>query len=209
MVADLGNTISVSDVKFPDGAVVGLYGGSFNPAHEAHLHVAREALKRFQPHSICWLVSPHNPLKKATDLAPFKQRFLSAQKMARHPQLVVSDFEQRHHLQYSDDTIIALEEAYPRVRFFLMVGADNWANFHKWRNWRDIINRIPIAIFDRTGYSIDARCGPAAQQTRRLMVSDRRFKSLIRQGKPGWTYVPCQRMPHSSTAIRAAGLFRW
>lgn len=209
MVASLGLIQSYPHNNQLDGQVIGLYGGSFNPAHEGHLHVSKEAIKRFHADQLWWLVSPQNPLKSQDQLAPFEQRFESAVHMAHHPKIRISDFEQLHNLTYSIDTICELQARYPKVHFFYVIGADNFALFHKWQGWQDIIHRIPIAIFPRPRYSMKARSGLAAQRMRHLMVSEREFKTRIRQGKTGWTFIECQQNPLSSTAIRNAGLFRW
>ena len=72
---------------------IGLLGGSFNPAHEGHLHISLEALKRLKLDEVWWLVSPQNPLKKASDLEAYALRFETAQALARHPRIRVRDLE--------------------------------------------------------------------------------------------------------------------
>lgn len=200
---------TVDDNEALDGLVIGLYGGSFNPAHEGHLHISKEALKRTGADQLWWLVSPQNPLKSADELAPFEQRFDSALAMAQHPKIRISQFEQQHQLTYSLDTIKDLQERHPKTHFFYIIGADNFALFHRWHGWEDIIRRIPIAIFPRPRYSVKARHGLVAQRMRHLRVSERAFKTRIRQGQNGWTFFQCRQNPLSSTALRNAGLFRW
>ncbi len=210
MVANLGLLQSYPHNNQLDGQVIGLYGGSFNPAHAGHLHISKEAIKRFKADQLWWLVSPQNPLKSKDQLAPFEQRYDSALTMAEgHPKIRISDFEQQYGLTYSIDTIRELQARFPKTHFFYMIGADNFALFHKWQGWQEIMHRIPIAIFPRPRYSMMARCGLAAQRMRHLMVSERVFKTRIRQGKIGWTFIECRQNPLSSTAIRDAGLFRW
>jgi nicotinate-nucleotide adenylyltransferase len=141
---------------------IGLLGGSFNPAHEGHLYISRYALKKLKLDEIWWLVSPQNPLKSSDEMAPFASRFASAKHMAKNRRIHVSDFEQKTGTRYSIDTIKALQKRYPRVQFVWLMGADNLAQFHHWRRWREIFSRLPVVVFDRTPFSHSAMRSPAA-----------------------------------------------
>src|SRR6201985_2991918 len=85
------------------GMRVGLFGGSFNPAHEGHAHVAETALKRLGLDKVIWLVSPQNPLKSASDSASLAARMASARRQARGPHMIVSDVESRAGSRYTID----------------------------------------------------------------------------------------------------------
>ena len=122
-------------VAYP-GMKIGLFGGSFDPAHEGHAHVAETALKRLQLDKVWWLVSPQNPLKPKS--SPFAKRVASAQAQAHGRAMDVTDIEQRLGCAYTYQTLRALKRLYPGVQFFLIMGADNLANFRKWRNWREV-----------------------------------------------------------------------
>jgi nicotinate-nucleotide adenylyltransferase len=74
------------------GQVIGLLGGSFDPPHAGHLHISREALKRFGLDRLWWLVSPGNPLK-ARGPAPLERRIRAARDLVDHPRIDVTDFE--------------------------------------------------------------------------------------------------------------------
>ena len=87
------------------GMRVGLYGGSFNPAHEGHAHVAETARRRLQLDRVIWLVSPQNPLKAAHETAPLETRLAAARAIARGRSMIVSDAETRLGSQYTIDTI--------------------------------------------------------------------------------------------------------
>src|SRR5437762_10003362 len=92
------------------GLRIGLLGGSFNPAHEGHLHVSEVALKRLGLDYVWWLVSPQNPLKAAAETAPLQQRIVRARKTAgRYPRLRVSDIETQMGTRYTIDTIARVE----------------------------------------------------------------------------------------------------
>src|SRR5262245_50826568 len=126
------------------GMRVGLFGGSFDPAHEGHAHVAETALKRLGLDRVWWLVSPQNPLKPKS--SPFEQRLASAQTHAHGSKMVVTDIEQRLGCAYTYETLRELKRLYPGVDFVLVMGADNLANFRKWRNWREVAKALPVAI---------------------------------------------------------------
>jgi nicotinate-nucleotide adenylyltransferase len=165
-------------LAFP-GMRIGLFGGSFDPAHDGHAHVAETALKRLQLDRIWWLVSPQNPLKPAS--SPFSRRLASAKKQARGPKMVVTDLERRLGCAYTYQTLRALKRLYPGVNFFLIMGADNLAHFRKWRNWREVARAVPVVVVSR----------PGAGARQRL------------RAPPGWIFLTARYHIHSSTALRS------
>ncbi len=134
-----------------DGLVIGLLGGSFNPAHDGHLYVSQTAIKRLKLDYVWWLVSPGNPLKDEKSMAAFAARFASAQKAARHPRLIVTDIEKRLGTRYTADTVAALQRRFPNVTFVWLMGSDNLENFHRWQHWEQIVRRVAIAVVQRPG----------------------------------------------------------
>ena len=122
---------------------VGLLGGSFNPAHEGHAHVAETAMARLGLDKVIWLVSPQNPLKSAHETAPLKARMASARRMAHSRSMIVSDAETRIGAQYTLDTLRVLKARFPGVHFVWLMGADNLASFHRWKGWVEIMNEVP------------------------------------------------------------------
>src|SRR5947209_6402211 len=134
------------------GLRIGLFGGSFNPAHEGHLHVSEVALKRLGLDYVWWLVSPQNPLKSVAGTAPLQQRIASARKTAgNHPRLRISDIETQMGTRYTIDTIRRLKARFPNIRFVWLMGSDNLLTFHRWRGWLRLANEVPIAIVIRPG----------------------------------------------------------
>jgi nicotinate-nucleotide adenylyltransferase len=182
---------------------IGLLGGSFNPAHEGHLHISLEALKRLKLDAVWWLVSPQNPLKPTTDMAPYGERFASALAVTRgQPHITVSDFERRAGLHYTHATLSALRHHYPKVQFVWLMGSDNLASFHRWQRWQDIIHIMPMAVFDRSPFSHTALRCPAALALAGRRIQENGIPSLV--NRPGcWAYILMRRHEASSTAIRA------
>lgn len=137
------------------GLKIGLLGGSFNPAHEGHLHVAETAIKRLHLDYVWFLVAPQNPLKPANGMMPLSRRLASARTLAgRNRRLVVSDLEQTLGYRYTIDTIRALNARFPAVRFIWLMGSDNLEQFHRWRSWQEIAARLPIAVILRPGSTL-------------------------------------------------------
>ncbi len=183
---------------------VGLLGGSFNPAHEGHLHLSLEALKRLRLDRVWWLVSPQNPLKPRAGMAPFAARFASAMAMARHPRIRVLDLERRFGTTYTVDLLRRLTR-WRDHRFVLLLGADNLAQLPRWRHWEEIVARVPVAVVERHPYARTALAGPAAQRLVGARLDARRAGELVECRPPAWVFLKVRPHPASSTAIRAAG----
>ncbi|WP_372706173.1 nicotinate-nucleotide adenylyltransferase [Brevundimonas sp.] len=189
------------------GMTVGLFGGSFNPAHDGHAHVAETAMRRLGLDRVVWLVSPQNPLKDARDSAPLAERMASARVAARHaaagPSMIVSDVETRIGVRWTVDTLRALTARHPGVRFVWLMGSDNLADFHRWRGWTDIMRLMPVAVIARPGSMLDSRTAPAAARFAGARVPAGRARLLADMEAPAWTYLTAPLNPRSSTAIRA------
>lgn len=132
------------------GMRVGLLGGSFNPAHEGHLHIARIAMLKFGLDCVWWLVTPQNPLKEARGLASYEKRFSSVEAIiARHPGMIATHIERDLGTKYTYDTVASLKAAYPNTEFLFICGMDNAVIFHKWDRWQDLANMVPIVFIAR------------------------------------------------------------
>lgn len=181
---------------------VGLLGGSFNPPHEGHREISLAALNRLELDAVWWLVTPGNPLKDPDSYAPIDTRLSRARRTANHPDIVISDFESRHNLQYTVDTLAKLIELNPNVQFIWLMGADSLSNFHRWKNWRRIAELAPIAVFNRPGHEADALDSEAAQALDAFRIDERNARGFITSEPPAWIYFSDIDNPLSSTAIR-------
>lgn len=182
---------------------VGLLGGSFDPAHEGHLHAAETARVRLGLDRVIWLVSPQNPLKPGR-AAPLAERMASARAVARTPAMVVSDFETRAGVRFTLDTLRLLRGRCPGVRFVWIMGSDNLAGFHRWRGWRQIMQSTPVAVIARPGTLTRSRSAPAARRFAEARLSSRAARLLPGASAPAWSYLRAPLSAASSTAIRAA-----
>ena len=182
---------------------IGLLGGSFNPAHQGHRDISLAALKYLGLDEIWWMVSPQNPLKPVSGMAPFAERLKSAEAMARHPKIRVTDIESRLGTQFTADTLKALVTRFPSCRFVWLMGADNLAQISSWRDWTKIFHLTPIAVFDRPTYTIKALTSLAARRFRRSRRREAALKTLAATPAPAWVFVHHRLNPISATAIRA------
>jgi len=184
------------------GMRIGLFGGSFNPPHDAHRLVALTALKRLRLDAVWWLVSPGNPLKVGRGLAPLDERIAAARRLARHPAIHVTGIEAALGTRYTFDTIAKLRARCRGVRFVWIMGADNLAQFHLWQNWRGIAGMLPLAIVDRPGASLRAASGVAAQTLARYRMAESDGPLLASTHPPAWIFLHGLKSPLSSTALR-------
>ena len=184
------------------GLKIGLFGGSFNPPHEAHRAVTLLAMKKLGLDRVWWLVTPGNPLKDNKALPPLDERIAQALELADHPRIDVTGFESVIGTKYSSDTIAWLLNECPGVRFVWIMGADNLKYFHRWKNWREIFMMLPIAVVDRGGISLSAASGAAALRHARVRVPESQARTLPGREPPAWVYLHGVKSALSSTALR-------
>ncbi len=186
------------------GQRIGLLGGSFDPPHEGHVHITREALKRFALDEVWWLVSPHNPLK-AHGPAPLEERMAAARRIMRHPHVRILDFESRIGTRLTSRTLRSLLRLCPGVRFVWLMGADNLTGFHRWENWQWIMENVPVGVIARPGDRISARFSPAARRYMPRRLPAERVRLLASRPPPAWCFINIPMLGISSTQLRENG----
>lgn len=193
------------DTRLPitaDGMRIGLLGGSFNPAHEGHLHISEIALKRCNLDRIWWLVTPGNPMKSHQNLAPINQRIKKAREIANNPRIIVTGFEANLPSSYTADTLKFLKKRLPTVSFVWLMGADNLINFHHWQNWQDIFMCLPIIVFNRPNYPLKALSSPAGHTFRAFKKHKETASIIAKAEAPAWVFLPIPLSTASSTTLR-------
>lgn len=184
---------------------IGLLGGSFNPAHEAHRRISLVALKRLGLDQVWWLVSPGNPLKDGRKTPALEKRVEKAREVARQPKIVVTGFEGARPSAYTVDTIRYLKRRYPSVKFVWLMGADNLAGFHRWRAFEEIFRLVPIAVLDRPGFRLKALASQAAQRFHFAQVDETDARGLAALEPPAWAVLTLPLSPLSSSGLRGEG----
>ncbi len=182
----------------------GLLGGSFNPAHGGHRAISLAAIDMLALGEIWWLVSPGNPLKPSTGMAPLDARLARARQVARRAPIRVTDLERHLHTRYTINTLRALVRRHPERRFVWIVGADIIGEFHRWRAWRSIARTVTIAVAVRPGYMGLAVTAPAAAWLRRFVRHLRRPDDWTRWTPPAIVLLPTAPNRTSATALRRA-----
>ena len=184
------------------GMRVGLFGGSFNPAHEGHAHVAETAMRRLGLDRVIWLVSPQNPLKPTHETDALTRRLWGALRYAQGPSMIVSDAETKIGSQYTIDTIRVLKARHPGVRFVWIMGADSLASFHRWRGWIEIMRELPVAVVSRPWINLKSRFSPAALRFAHARIPAAAARTLPYRNPPAWVFLTGPLNFTSSTALR-------
>lgn len=180
---------------------IGLFGGSFDPAHSGHAHVAETALKRLQLDYLWWIPAQGNPLKSTQ--TNYSQRFASAEVMAHGPRMRVTDIEKQLDLRYTNAMIQRLKIMAPQAHFVWIMGGDNLSSFHHWQGWNQIAETVPIAVVARPGAGPRARFSKFARVYRHSRIPDSRAASLALKGAPHWVHLRAPLNWESSTKLRA------
>src|SRR4029078_1950176 len=167
-----------------NGMRMGLLGGSFNPPHAAHRAISLFAIKRLKLYRVWWLLTPGNPLKDTGALHGLAERAEAARKIADDPRIDVSCLEAVIGVRYTVDTIMHLRRRVSGVHFVWIIGADNLAPLHCWKDWRRIAAEVPIAVIDRPPQSFRALAAPAAQALARYRLPANPATPLDRQHAP-------------------------
>jgi nicotinate-nucleotide adenylyltransferase len=184
-------------------APVGLLGGSFNPAHDAHVQISETAIRRLGLARVWWIVTPGNPLKASSTTAPLDERIAAARKLVGSRPITVTGFERDLRNPYTIATLSLLRRRRPQARFVWLMGADCLAEFHRWRQWREIMSLMPIAVVDRPGWHLKGMSSIAAQAfgAHRIPDTEAAIRPLLRP--PAWAFLTAPLSELSSTAIRA------
>lgn len=186
-----------------NGLRIGLLGGSFNPAHGGHLHIARLAMAKFDLDFVWWLVTPQNPLKDKAQTAPYQERFESVRRLIKgHPRMIATHLEAQIRAGYTYDVVARLKKNFPKTDFLWICGMDNALIFHKWDRWRELANLVPVVFIARPPVGNLVQNCPV-----RILADDNARRAQGRQTdlkSPGIYWMPTTRLLDiSSTKIRS------
>ncbi len=184
---------------------IGLLGGSFNPPHKTHREVSLLALRRLKLDRVWWMVSPGNPLKDSKALKPLDERMKQANALAAHPRIDVTAIETILHTRFTVDTVARLMDQYKETRFVFIMGADNLAQFHLWKRWRELAELVPLAVVDRADWSLRALASPAAIALSQARLPEDKAAKLASSAAPAWVFLHGLKSSLSSTKLRSTG----
>lgn len=185
---------------------VALLGGSFNPAHEGHYHLALKAIEKLDCDFVWWMVSPGNPLKNKNNMADFDRRFDSVLKIVgHHPKMIVTDIERQLGTVYTYFTLKKLKKHFPHTEFVWIMGEDNLFNIHRWYRWKDIFNMMHVALFHRKESSVSKRVSlnfQALNQLQNRRINRRNGHHIYQHTPKRWVLFRSKRFDKSSTEVR-------
>ena len=181
---------------------IGVLGGSFNPAHEGHIHISNIALKEFKLDEIWWLVSPQNPLKTNFTTTNLKKRINYAKQISNGYKIRVEDLESKFKTNLTSKTLKIILERYKGTKFIWLMGADNLKEINRWFNWKNIFNTMPIAVFDRGVYSYAIINSIAGKRYFSKLHKRKNSLSIFNKPLPSWKFIHNIKNPTSSTYIR-------
>ena len=174
---------------------VALFFGSFNPIHNGHLIIANYIVEHTTVDQLWMVVSPHNPLKKRATLAnDYDRLHLVNIATEQHDKIFSCDIEfNLPKPSYTIDTLVYLKEKYPDHEFELVMGADNLVNFHKWKNYENILDAHRILVYGRPDYTPDQFVDhPSIKMIEAplMEISSTVIRNLIKQKKSFLYWVP-------------------
>ncbi|MEC6997965.1 MAG: nicotinate-nucleotide adenylyltransferase [Pseudomonadota bacterium] len=188
---------------FTPGMTVGLFGGSFDPPHKGHSLVSAKLKAALSLDVVWWLVAPQNPLKTRSPDS-MENRLNACRELVGsfNNRVYISDEETRLGTRNTVDTVRKLKQIYPQVKFIWLMGADNMASLHHWKDWQVLMHDIPMAIYPRSGYVVKAGLSPAAQQFGNYRIASDQAANLKTIDAPAWVLLTGKMDDISSTTLR-------
>jgi len=183
---------------------IGLLGGSFNPAHAGHRHIAQLALTRLRLDQVWLLVSPGNVLKPQRGMAPLAQRLASARSLADGRRVVASAIEAVFGTRFTIDALRRLQRQFPRTRFVWLMGADIVEQLPRWRRWLEFVESVPLAVLPRPDFNRRALSSHVVHRFARARHPAQSASRLAGQEPPAWIFLRVPQHAASATAIRAS-----
>lgn len=169
-----------------------LYFGSFNPIHTGHLILASGAMELTGADGVWWVVSPHNPFKSKEDLMDENLRLdLVRQSVVQDPRFTVCDIEfSLPRPGYTIDTLHTLKDAFPDIRFSLLIGSDHVPGFPRWKDADTLLSDYTIYVYPRGTHPEKPPAPFHALDLTEIDISSTIIRERIKQGKSIRYLVP-------------------
>ena len=181
---------------------IGLLGGTFNPPHNGHLKISKQAKLILQLDEIWWIIALQNPLKSSKKSSTFDSRYFNAKKfLDQEKKIIAKPIELEINNQFSYYTINYLINRYNNYKFVWIMGADNLNQIQDWKYWHKIFESIPIAVFNRPKYSYPSLSSIASKFYAKYRLKGHP-KLLSIMEPPIWTFIWNSHENQSATEIR-------
>jgi len=180
---------------------IGILGSSFNPAHLGHLKLSDKAIQIFDLDEVWWMITRQNPLKEKDDYMSFEDRKNQAKKLISNNNIKLKFFEDITNSNYLIDNLKHIKSNFTEDDFIFLMGSDSFEEMDKWKNYLDIFNQIPIAVFNRNEKLYNPLTSIVAEKFKnnQIKLSDAK---LIFTKSPAWIFIRDFNVNESSTAIR-------
>ena len=133
---------------------IGILGGTFDPPHKGHLAISEFSLKRLKLNFIIWAVTKRNPLKKKPIIS-LKRRILLSKKITKLTKKIkIKSYDNEIRSSETINLVKHLKKKERKAEYFFLIGSDNLVNFHKWKNWKQLLKLCQITVFPRKGYVV-------------------------------------------------------
>ncbi len=182
--------------------LIGILGGMFNPPHVGHVEISMQAIEMLDLYKIWWLVSYNHPDKATIDNTGFNNRVSLCENILKNnDKIQICELEKTFNTSYTVDSLKKIIKSYPEYKFIWLIGADNLINFHKWYNWKEILDLVPIAVLDRDNHKEKALSSVFAKEFSTRFTKD--LKALATNIPYNWTFLDIRKIPISSSQIRS------
>jgi nicotinate-nucleotide adenylyltransferase len=148
---------------------IGIFGGSFDPPHNGHLEISKISIKKLSLAKLYWCVTKKNPFKKKT-LFSLSERIRQSKNLTKKiKQIEIKSFDKKIKSTNTIDLIKYLKKIKKKNFFFLIIGADNLINFHKWKKWKLLTELTKIVVFSRKDYDIKAKKSVIVKKVKKII----------------------------------------
>ena len=162
-------------IKFKN---LGILGGTFDPPHKGHIKISIEARKKYQLEKVVWAITKKNPLKNKSSLSLNKRMNLCKKISSSYSFIDIRYYENLIRSNRTINLINYLKKRFIRYELYLIMGADNLINFHKWKRWREISSKCTILIFDRKGYKSRSLKSKSYKKLGKKVINFIKFKKV-------------------------------
>ena len=176
---------------------IGIFGGSFDPPHKGHLHIAKLFIKKLKLNKLIWYVSKKNPLVKKKYFYNFRQRKILSKKItSKIKNIKINDFDKK----YSYQLLNALKKKYKDKKFFFLIGSDNIKFLNKWKKLSSILNTSTLVIISRPGYLKEIKKTVFYRKNHKYLIKNYKANDVF--PKKAWIYIKDKGVKISSSNIK-------